>query len=149
MSSGFDTLGDWSDAGKLVAAIILIDHHNRILLQLRDINARTVNPGVWGFFGGHVEPGETLEIAAYREFEEETGVTLEQGALKPFARTLSLTSAQLHCYTATQTIEPQQIRLVEGSGFAFFTRAQIKSLPLTASANTILHHFFEKHPDFR
>ena len=35
------------------------------------------NPEHWVFPKGHVEPGETLEIAARREAEEEAGVTGE------------------------------------------------------------------------
>ena len=33
------------------------------------------NPDHWVFPKGHVEPGETLEVAARREAEEEAGVT--------------------------------------------------------------------------
>lgn len=39
--------------------------------------ARRRNPpdaGLWGFPGGHVEPGETALAAAVRELAEETGV---------------------------------------------------------------------------
>ncbi len=31
----------------------------------------------WVFPGGHVDPGESLEVAALRELEEECGVKIE------------------------------------------------------------------------
>jgi len=35
----------------------------------------TVNkPGVWNFFGGHIDPGETPHQALIRELSEETGI---------------------------------------------------------------------------
>lgn len=35
------------------------------------------NPSKWIFPAGHVEPGETLEVAALREVREEAGVTAD------------------------------------------------------------------------
>ena len=42
-----------------------------------------VNDGrYWGFPKGHIEPGETPEVAAMREISEETGLALESLALR-------------------------------------------------------------------
>lgn len=142
MSGDFVTLGDWAETGKQAAGVILLDQHSRLLMQLRDINERTAGPGLWSIFGGEVEAGETLQAAALREFAEETGLILPPTALTPLARALSLFGTRLYAFTATISVDPSQIRLGEGAGFAFLTRAQIESLPLMPAAGAILRHYF-------
>lgn len=41
------------------------------------------NPGQWGFFGGNVDPGETPQEAAVREFYEEVGINIHGSMLVP------------------------------------------------------------------
>jgi 8-oxo-dGTP diphosphatase len=41
-----------------------------LLLQLRDGTA-PVSPNHWGLFGGHIEAGESPDVAVWRELEEE------------------------------------------------------------------------------
>lgn len=142
MSGDFTTLGDWADVGKQAAGVILADQHGRLLMQLRDINDRTAGPGLWSIFGGEVEAGETLKAAALREFTEETGLILPPTALTPLARALSQYGTRLYAFTASMTVDPSQIRLGEGAGFAFLTRPQIESLPLMPAAGAILRHYF-------
>ncbi|MDF3606884.1 NUDIX hydrolase [Paracoccus sp. DMF-8] len=55
-----------------LAALAVVIRDGQVLL------VRRKNPpdaGLWGFPGGHVEPGETALDAAARELVEETGVT--------------------------------------------------------------------------
>ena len=65
----------------LVVAVALVDGEGRILLQRRRIGAE--HGGLWEFPGGKVEAGESLESAALRELDEELGITLDRGSLKP------------------------------------------------------------------
>lgn len=53
-------------------AVTLSDDGARVLLVRR---RNPPDAGLWGFPGGHVEPGETALDAAARELAEETGVT--------------------------------------------------------------------------
>jgi len=47
--------------------------------------SETVNkPGVWNFFGGHVDPGETPQQALLRELSEEAGIEREGDDLVHF-----------------------------------------------------------------
>ena len=51
---------------------IAFDHRDgRWLLQLRDDIEGILYPGQWALFGGHLDPGETPEVALRRELEEE------------------------------------------------------------------------------
>ena len=66
-----------------LAGVILVDPRGWLLIQERDEHA-PVNPLVWGMVGGRVEAGETMEQAAYRELEEETGIRLAGGLTEWF-----------------------------------------------------------------
>ncbi|MCB5190830.1 NUDIX hydrolase [Methylobacillus arboreus] len=53
------------------ATIAVVLHNNRILLVRR---ANPPDAGYWGFPGGKINNGETIEGAAVRELFEETGI---------------------------------------------------------------------------
>lgn len=58
-----------------ITAIWINDESGNILLQQRKLSKK-VNPGKWGpAVSGTVEEGETYELNAYKEMEEEIGVT--------------------------------------------------------------------------
>ena len=63
------------------ASIVLVDAGGRLLLQERDEHPE-IDPDLWSLVGGHVEPGESVDDAAYRELAEETGLALPRGALE-------------------------------------------------------------------
>jgi mutator protein MutT len=58
-------------ARTIVNAVLV--RNGAVLLAKRSAH-RTSYPGLWSFPGGHVEPGETLEVALLREVGEEVGV---------------------------------------------------------------------------
>ncbi|MFG6080668.1 NUDIX hydrolase [Paracoccus litorisediminis] len=55
---------------RLAALAVLVEAKRVLLVQRRN----PPDAGLWGFPGGHVEPGETALDAAARELAEETGV---------------------------------------------------------------------------
>ncbi|MCE2719661.1 MAG: NUDIX hydrolase [Dolichospermum sp.] len=63
--------------GQLVnVAVAILYRDNKFLMQLRDNIPTIIAPGCWALFGGHIEPGETPEIAVQREVMEEIGYEL-------------------------------------------------------------------------
>ncbi len=57
-----------------VVHVLVFDKENRLLLQKRSLKKR-VAPGRWDTsVGGHVDCGESIEAATYREMEEELGI---------------------------------------------------------------------------
>ncbi|MFO0408774.1 MAG: NUDIX hydrolase, partial [Dolichospermum sp.] len=63
--------------GQLVnVAVAILYRDNKFLMQLRDNIPNIIAPGCWALFGGHIEPGETPEIAVQREVMEEIGYEL-------------------------------------------------------------------------
>jgi 8-oxo-dGTP diphosphatase len=67
----------------LVVAVALIGRDGRVLMQRRRLGSE--HGGLWEFPGGKVEAGESPEIAALREIEEELGVQLDPAGLAPLA----------------------------------------------------------------
>ena len=55
---------------RLAALAVVLRDDQVLLVQRRN----PPDAGLWGFPGGHVEPGETALAAAARELAEETGV---------------------------------------------------------------------------
>ena len=69
------------DDAHLFAAVVLVDRRGWILLQERDEHP-AIDPWKWGLVGGHLEPGEEFEPAAYRELAEETEIVVAPGGLR-------------------------------------------------------------------
>ena len=105
-------------------AIAILYQDNKFLMQLRDNNPNIVYPGHWAFFGGHIEPGETPEVAVQREILEEIGYTLPPTFSKfgnyPDERALR------HVFHAPLTVELNQLVLNEGWDMGLLTPQDIR-----------------------
>lgn len=95
----------------------------RFLMQLRDDIPGIAFPGHWGFFGGHIEPGESPDIAMRRELQEEIGY--EPPVLVPFGIFETPQSIR-HVYAAPLTVRVEQLDLQEGWDMALFSIADVK-----------------------
>lgn len=96
---------------KVEIAIAIIHQDGQFLMQLRDDLPNIIFPGHWGFFGGHLEPGEDADTGVRRELHEEIGHV-------PTALTLFESTEDerviRHFYQAELTIPVNQLQLNEG-----------------------------------
>ena len=111
----------WHD--RATAGIVLLDAVGLILMQLRDDIPTIADPGCWVIPGGELDPDETPEDGARREFLEETGYQIPPGEMQfVFSRDLprpqGTTERQYYFlgrYDGVQTItcyEGQELRFI-------------------------------------
>ncbi len=109
-------------------AIAILTQGNKVLMQLRDDIPNIIYPGHWGFFGGHLETGETPKIALEREIMEEisyripTSQTHLFGVYSDRLNTDSTRNVHRHVFQAPLTVAITELQLNEGWDMALLTR---------------------------
>ena len=136
---------------KRVSVVLLVDPQGRVLLQERDEHA-PISPDTWGMVGGHVEDGEEFEPAAYRELEEETGISLPPGALRlwrdeQFGYVGSAAPNRYTVWAASTTLTDADIVVGEGRQIVFVAPEAVPGLPLGEAAAHFLPAFLAS-PDY-
>lgn len=105
-------------AGKVEVAIAIIHQDDKFLMQLRDDLPNILFPGHWGFFGGHIEPGEDADTGVRRELYEEIGY-------RPQSITLFETTEDdrviRHFFQAPLTVSVEELELNEGQDLGLCT----------------------------
>jgi 8-oxo-dGTP pyrophosphatase MutT (NUDIX family) len=104
-------------------AIAILYRDNKYLMQLRDNKPNIIAPGCWGLFGGHLEPGETPDIAIKREIIEEIGYELP--ILQEFG-CYSDEKVIRHVFQAPLLVELNQLVLNEGWDMGLLTPEDIR-----------------------
>lgn len=132
-----------------VAIFTLIDDHGRMLCQLRD-NKPRYRPGMWGLFGGGIEPGETPEQAVIREAREEIQVDLKPEFFGQYVapKTNNGQSCELFLFTAplAWTIEALRSQQQEGADLGLFTIDEIMRLNIGQEDKRMLEDVAAKRP---
>ncbi|MBI5290034.1 MAG: NUDIX domain-containing protein [Chloroflexi bacterium] len=111
------------------ATAILVDARGRFLLQHRDDKPGIDNPGLWGSFGGAVDPYETPAAGFLREMREELDWEPKQfelhvaGPYFPDRRGYGASGARsqlIYIYTAPVDVPFADLTLNEGQAMGFF-----------------------------
>src|SRR5581483_3627168 len=113
----------------ITATGIIVDGGGRFLLQLRDDKPGIYNPGMWGAFGGRIEPGETAADGFARELREELGWApshwelFAAGPYRPDER-----NQLIYVYAARLDVREESLVLGEGQALGLFA---LDDLPAT------------------
>ncbi len=138
-------------------AVAILYCEGKFLMQLRDNIPGIRYPGHWGFFGGHLETGETPLEGVKRELLEEISYT--PPSLSLFDRRIEVEVIR-YIYHAPLTVGKEQLVLGEGWDFDFLTIEDIhrgncyskkadQVLPLGLPHQKILLNFIESANLFR
>lgn len=143
----FELISDWPDCDFDVVGFIIQDRLGRVGCQLRDDFDFVKGAGKWTIFGGHVEHGETYAQTAIREMKEETGLIIGAQDLVPYVRLVPPNGLPAHHYYfhVTKTIEPSDMQVFEGAGFAFLHHAQYQCFDFLLSARMVLDHMHRQN----
>lgn len=104
-------------------AIAIIYQDGKYLMQLRDNIPTIAYPGVWGFFGGHIEPKEEPATALKRELLEE--INYLAPALTKFCST-QIGNYIRHIFSCPLTIFVSELDLKEGWDLKLLTPEEIQ-----------------------
>lgn len=113
-----------SDKSPIEVAIAILPYEGKFLMQLRDNIPTILYPGLWGLFGGHMEAGETPEIAVEREILEEIGYEMSD------PQKFGCYSDDLvirHVFYAPLTVGIDRLVLSEGWDFGLISPGQIEA----------------------
>jgi len=98
----FSRTGSISDGfSKKVLTLCVIYDDSRILLGMKK---RGFGAGRWNGFGGKIKDGETIEVAALRELEEEVGLIprdMKKRGVVTFVYNDDQTAMEVHIFSVT------------------------------------------------
>jgi len=130
---------------KKIAAVILENDQNEILLYLRDNKPDIPFPHHWDLFGGYIEEGETPEEALVREVKEELNYNLKDFR---FFKEYDCTSGDVHPNTKYVYVgrinEPiENLSLQEGERLKFFSHDEIPNVKFANILKSIVMDYLK------
>jgi 8-oxo-dGTP pyrophosphatase MutT (NUDIX family) len=127
-------------AARVTVGVVLVDSVGQVLMQLRDDRPDISDPGCWTVPGGGVEPGETLDEAARREFLEETGYQVDD--LQPVHSDISFRPdgfREDRRFFVSTYDGVQPVSCFEGQEIRFIPSRDLASLTTSPNLHEIIH----------
>ena len=132
---------------KQIAAIILENDKGEFLLYLRDNKPGIPFPDHWDLIGGHIEEGETPEMALVREFKEELDLDLKE--YKFYKRYECLTGDAYenikYIYSGKINLPIEKVTLLEGVRPQYFSREEIPNVKFANILKSIVMEYIYDH----
>ncbi|HEY7268292.1 MAG TPA: NUDIX domain-containing protein [Dehalococcoidia bacterium] len=122
-------------------AMVILHREGRVLMQLRGGDPGVYAGGMWGIFGGRMEPSESPERTAVREIEEELGIALD-GTLALVVHRID-DGRERFIYAAPLTAPLETVKLAEGDGMALLSPQQIESYPVVPIHREVLRAWWQ------
>lgn len=115
-------------------------------MQHRDNNA-PYEPNMWGFFGGHIEEGETPEQAVVREIKEELQIDIVPEYFGRYEHGGNWGQVERFVFIAYLTISLEQTRKqqTEGDDLGLFSVEEAKTEGLKPDRLQVLYDIEAKH----
>ncbi len=117
---------------------------NKVLIHLRDHNTKFA-PGMWSFFGGLCEEGETPIQGFVRELKEELDITIPESSVITLRSYLNeKLQTMRHVFYVESTLPKSTMTLGEGADFDWIPIENVFSYDLTDKVREDLTFFVEK-----
>jgi 8-oxo-dGTP pyrophosphatase MutT (NUDIX family) len=132
-----------------VVAVVLKTADNQLILQQRDNNplGEAHLRGKVGFFGGHIEPGETPQATAIREIEEELELNMDPAHLKHIDRFQKEFSVHgdnnfVEVLFYNQPVDPDRLVVHEGADYVLVSPQNQSDINLTPFGTHLIDYIF-------
>ena len=133
-----------------VSVAIIVNDRNEVLLQKKNMGYPWF-PGGWCLFGGGKERDETPEETIRREMGEELPAVSCDG-LRLFKKDSyrdvlpnRTRGGERHCFVVNYRGNISELSVREGAGFAYFSAAELDSIPLVQHDKDLLREFYESY----
>ncbi len=104
--------------------LAILYREGQFLMQLRDDFEHIVHPGIWGFFGGHIEPGEEAGAGLRRELLEELAYSPPELTL---FREQADSKIKRYFYHGELTVPVSALQLNEGQDLGLLSVEEIEA----------------------